>query len=142
MNIRQQLESLANLIGGRAWGLETGKPRIYMPSARDRKIYFEFPDCACSTPDDEVSATCALGGARLVIFIHECGQSANWYASQRRQAVENHRQTALAVALFGHNPAWAEAVLEDDLTDDQVDQAMHEIINGRWDAAAVILGLR
>lgn len=61
LTIRQQLNELANLIEGSAWGADRGKPRIYMRSTRDRKIFFDFPDCPTGDADD------VLGGAIPVL---------------------------------------------------------------------------
>jgi hypothetical protein len=143
--IREELERAAELIGGKAWGIDKGKPRIYMPSRRDIKAYFEFPDAAYSSPDDQVSGSVCLGGHRFVVWVAECGQHPNWYESQRKKVFEANRNASLALHAFAAgDEALAEAIASadpDQFDGDQIDEAARSLVNGRTAEARQVLGL-
>lgn len=42
--LRQQLDVFADLVGGTPWGLEKGKPTVYMPCAPNFETFFTFID--------------------------------------------------------------------------------------------------
>jgi hypothetical protein len=126
MSTTDQLNSIADLVGGKPWGADRGKPRVYLNSRRDTKIHIEFPD---ATADD-------LGGPRLVVHIDECGQTPAWYASQRRLAMEGKAQTVLAAAAWRHDADLAEAIMvADEMQPEQIDAVASMLANGRIDEA-------
>lgn len=142
LTIRQQLNELANLIEGSAWGADRGKPRIYMRSTRDRKIFFDFPDCPTGDADD------VLGGARFQCYIDDCGQHPRWYQSQRSLEIKSHRHEAiaLAAACYPGSSGWelAEQIMEreHDYSAKDIDDAASHLVNGRLVEAAEALGLK
>ena len=122
----QQLNTIASIVGGKAWGADLGKPRIYLPSRRDMKVWIEYPD---ATADE-------LGGGRLVVEIAPCGQTDAWYASQRRMAMESRMQTVLAAAAARHDEDLAEAIMvADEMEPEQIDAIASHLANGRIDVA-------
>lgn len=130
-SIRLQLEVVAAVIGGKAWGAHLGTPRIYLPSRRDIKAWIEYPDASA---DD-------LGGGRLVVEIAPCGQTDAWYASQRRIAMESRMQTMLAATAARHDEALAEAIMvADEMTPEQIDAVASMLANGRIDEARAAIG--
>jgi len=116
------LEDLAGIIGGKAWA-KGEMQRIYMPvHRRDVKAYFDFPEGVDS-------------GASLKIWIDDCGQSANWYSSQRdmlrsRFAAES---LALMAAQSEAGAAGAAKILElrAALTAEVIDELAGHLTNGR-----------
>jgi len=97
--VAQQLAARSALIGGKPWGAAQGKPRIYMPSRRDCKVYFEFPDFPTGDETD------LLGGACLKVLIDDCGQHPNWYKSQRAKLLAQHVEAAEKLAEFARPQA-------------------------------------
>ena len=136
--IAQQLERFAAVIGGNAWGADKGKPRIYMDSRRDTKVFFDFQDY-------EESLTNHLAGSKLNVYIDSCGQHKNWYASQKQRVIYNHRCESLALMCLCQGTAKFDALADEimDLecppTDRETDQAASEIVNGNADAARAAL---
>ena len=109
--IRGALERIAEIVGGKAWGADKAKPRIYMPSRRDCKAYFDFPDVlypdSMSADEPIDGAVCCLGGACLKVFIDDCGQHPNWYKGQRAKIMQSMQTAALAVSAITHGgDAW------------------------------------
>jgi hypothetical protein len=136
MDIQAKLTEAAELIGGRAWGADKGKPRIYMPSSKDRKVYFEFPDY----PTGDLHFP--LGGAALRIYIDDCGQHPNWYAGQKKRVIEGLYREALALGAWSEGlPELANEIMDMDIeiTADLLDRVSHELINGREAEARAML---
>lgn len=134
MTLATQLEALANLVGGKAWGADKGKPRIYMPSARDRKVYFDFAEAGLTD----------LGGAILRVSIIDNGtQPAAWYAAQTELTFRRFFAEAMAITAYAHDAERAKAILclEELLKPDQVDRASHAFANGNAEEAFSILGV-
>lgn len=132
-----QLGKWAEIIGGKAWGADKGKPRIYMPSRRDCKVYFAFENYP--TGDDE----CLLGGATFRCCIDDCGQHPNWYAGQQRTMLERHYREALALeALAAGEEQFARDIMElDEIDADTLDDASDHLTNGRVaEARAAVFG--
>ncbi len=123
MTIADQLTAAANLIAGKAWGADKGKPRIYIQTRRrDVTAYFAFPDATAAD----------LGGAQLQVYIEDCGQSGAWYASQRQQIRESMLGRSIAlIALRAGHADLVEQILDRSWTADQVDQAADALLNGR-----------
>lgn len=143
--IKQTLEAMATLVGGRAWGLDKGKPRIYMPSSKDRKVFFDFTDAAFSSPEHLSDAGATLGGATLCVGTDDCGQAPAWYESQKRimMQLDSVRRASMAIMAFESDEAFAAAIMakEDELTDDEIDAASSHLVNGRIAEAKEALGL-
>lgn len=148
MNCIDELNRKASIVGGKVWGAEKGKPRIYMNYRKDVKVFFEFPDFD----------TVALGGACLKIFIDDCGQHPNWYVSQRKQIMASFMKEGLAImALDSVENRMTEAEkaampvetrekfareimeMDEDFSETQINTASHEFINGRVEAGMAIL---
>jgi hypothetical protein len=138
-SLQSRLDALARIVGGKSWGLDRGKPRIYLPSAKDRKIFISFEDFDGAE----------LAGAKLQIFIDDCGQSPKWYSSQKRVEIKALRHIFLAITMAindedmerGLRAAAAIIALDEELSDDQINQAAHESANGRAEDAYEILGI-
>ncbi len=133
---QKELESLAELVGGRAWGVRNGKPRIYMPARKDCKVYFEFGDWPTGDHCDP------LGGSALKIYIDDCGQHPKWYASQRNLIFQNHFRESLAIQAFPGHPELAREIMElDEISTSQLDDASGHLLNRREAEARQVLGL-
>jgi len=128
--ITEQLTVAAEIAGGKAWGADKGKPRIYMTSSRDRKVYIDFPD---ATADD-------LGGAVVKVTVDDCGQSPKWYASQKQREIDGVREAFFAVTwyLFTGNVEEAEQIIDDELS--VSDEAASHIADGREPEARQAIG--
>ena len=92
--VQEQLAQLATLVGGKSWGISQGYPRIYMPSRKDCRVYFEFLDYPTGDPAD------LLGGVKLQVFIDDCDQHPNWYKGQRAKIAESMHQSAFAIEAY------------------------------------------
>lgn len=144
MTIREQLERAAEIVGGKAWGLDKLKPRIYMPSRKDMKVYFEFPDCTYETPDDTADAIKQLGGACLKVFIDDCGQSPSWYSSQKKLVMDRQQVASLALCAYTlcDDDDLACKIMElEEIEDDTLNGAANHLVNGRAaEARSVLFG--
>ena len=123
MTLADQLTAAADLIGGKAWGADKRKPRIYLQiRRRDVTAYFSFVDA-----DDT-----DLGGARLEVYSEDCGQIAAWYASKKEKIRSNLAPQGLVlIALRAGHAELAEQILDRSWTADQIDQAADALLNGR-----------
>jgi hypothetical protein len=141
MTIRERLNTFAEITGGRAWGLEQGKPRVYLPSRRDIKLYIQFDDCAYHDPDQEETDASTIGGCSLHCYINSCGQSSKWYASQKAQAIAGARSALDAAIWYDHtgDEETARRFVDEGLQ--LSDAAAHELANGRIDEARAIMGI-
>lgn len=143
--VKAEIERLAKLIGGKAWGADRGKPRIYMPTRRDIKAYFEF-----DTPETSpmICTEDPLGGASLKIYIDDCGQAPNWYKSQKAKVRD--RLVAASLALTAERAGDHELALDlidreemevEDIEDAVIDEASSHMQNDRLAEAREVLGL-
>jgi hypothetical protein len=143
--IQQQLDLAAEIVGGKAWGCDKLKPRIYVGSRRDVKAFFDFSGSASYTsPDQPADAVHCLGGAAFHVYIDDCGQHPNWYAAQKRKVVEANWKRGLAIDAFigCDDEALAREIMElDDVTAEQVNEAAGHFVNGRVAEARAALGL-
>jgi len=129
--IQSELDRVAKIVGGSPWGADRGKPRIYLRSRRDVKVWLDYADA--SEHD--------LGGARLDARVDDCGQTEAWYASQRRKAIENNATVALAamIARGGQHDELAEQVMDlDGELDDRIDELAGLAANARYDEIRAI----
>lgn len=142
LTIAQQLEKIAEITGGKAWGLAQGKPRVYLPSRRDIKLFLSFEGAAFSSPDQMTDGvTTGLFGVKLNCFIDDCGQPTNWYKSQKAKAMEGARGALNAAMWFDHtgNADEAKRFADEELTIS--DEAASHLINGREAEARAAVGL-
>ena len=136
--VQTQLGERAALVGGKAWGVAKGKPRIYLPSRKDIKIFVEYPDYPTGADAD------LLGGPKLCVFVDECGQHANWYKAEREKAVRSNRRAFVALSILADGDAKLAAdLMESDavLTDAMIDESGSHSVNARFDEARKVLGL-
>ena len=133
----KQLADWAQAIGGKPWGLDLGKPRIYMRSAKDRKVFFSFPDFP--TGDDSNP----LGGAKANVYIDDCGQAGAWYRSQREREMRRLYRGSLALdALDQGEPGLAGEIMDGgDIQAEALNAASKHLINGRIADARAELGM-
>lgn len=142
MTIQERLEQIAELTSGKAWGLAQGKPRVYLRSRKDIKLFITFEDSAYSSPDQECdNAITGLFGAKMNCFIDECGQSPKWYASQKQIAIDAARPAFNAVCWLEHfdNLEEATRIIENEI--EITDEAANHMINGRHQEAKAAIGL-
>lgn len=139
MNIKEKLDQLASVAGGRAWGASLGKPRVYLPSRKDISLYISFEDSAYSDHLDECSEVVGIWGEKINCYINDCGQSPAWYASQRRLAIDGARPAFYAVMWMNatDNEDEARRIAGGELG--LSDEAVKHLINGRIDDARAAL---
>lgn len=129
--LADELARAAELIGGKPWGLNIGKPRIYMPVWRkDAKVYFDFPE----------AGALGLGKPILKVWIDECGQHPNWYKSEanRLRATFAAQLLALYALVFFDDEEMARILLETDDVDEK--KLAEQLENGRIDQVRAALG--
>jgi len=135
-NAKTQLNQAAKLIGGKPRGLERGAPQIYMKVRRDITVYYSFPDFPTGDADD------LLGGAKLCVYIDDCGQAPKWYASQKAIVRRNQygRSLALSALRAGMKTLALELVHSDcRFTERDADAIAHAIDNDHADEAREIV---
>lgn len=89
--IATTLAALAAVIGGRAWGADKGKHRVYFDTGRrDATCYVEFPDADAD----------GLHGGRLRVFVEAGRQPVKWAAGQKRLVVDTFTRAAHAAMAF------------------------------------------
>ncbi len=140
--VQEQLEERAGLVGGKAWGVAQGKPRIYMQYARkDVKVFVGYPDHPTGCDEDQ------LGGPKLSVHIDDCGQHPNWYAGQRAkiQACFHREFLALCILANGDPPLAWDLMDQDgddlEITGEVLDEAGGHSTNGRFAEAREVLNL-
>jgi hypothetical protein len=86
MTLVQKLESAAKVVKGKVWGVDIGKPRIYLFCRRkDARVFFDFPKHA---GDD-------LGKAVLRCAIDDNGwHNGKWYSAQKKIILAQYEQQA------------------------------------------------
>ena len=144
MTFKQQLELMADIIGGKAWGIDKYKPRIYLQYRRDVNCYFSFPDAVYPDGDTDVEDTAGdIGGSRLNVYIDDCGQHPNWYKKQKSDVMQSYMKHSLALSAITHceDEGLARQIMEIDekLTAQEIDDASHHLINGRSEEAREVL---
>lgn len=147
MTIAQQLEELAGIVRGNAWGADRMRPRIYFNvGRRDAKVFADFAEDAVY-PDDADSevdgVATGLFGHVIRVYLDDCGQSPKWYASQKRRLRESMFTEALAISAYtaGDRALAIDIMERGDVTADELDDAAAHLINGRLAEARAALGL-
>lgn len=132
-NSQDELNKLAEIIGGKPWGYQKNLPRIYMDAKRrDAKVFFAFPDWTFGQ----------LGGATLMVYVDDCGQSAQWYESQKQQIRDRFRNAFLALAAGVENLELAKRLMTIDsasFSETDFDTIGHALVNGRPEIVGAIL---
>ena len=129
------LDKAAEIVRGRAWGADKGRPRIYMDLRKDVTAYFYFPDY----PD---GSDRLLGGAAVSLYVKDCGQHKNWYKGQQESLRRKLWRPSLALcAIDNGDDALAAEIMNGDfeITAELLDSVSHELINGRTDEARKLL---
>jgi hypothetical protein len=92
MTLVQKLESAAKVVKGRVWGVDIGKPRIYLFCRRkDARVFFDFPEHA---GDD-------LGDAVLRCSIDDNGwHNGKWYSAQKKIILAQYEQQCIALTCW------------------------------------------
>ena len=141
--IAQRLDRAAKLIGGKAWGADKLRSRIYMDAGRkDAKAFFEYPEASYTDAGQFADVVHSLGGHVFRVFIDDCGQAPKWYSGQKRKIMESFRRHALALLAFDEGAEdLAGEIMAGDVVDD--DEAYNEVsnhlINGRAAEARAVL---
>tara|TARA_R100000306_G_scaffold53177_1_gene49923 strand:+ start:295 stop:741 length:447 start_codon:yes stop_codon:yes gene_type:complete len=136
----EQLRDFADLIGGSPWGVDKGKPRIYMKSSDDRSVFFKFDDW----PTGDFANM--LGGAALSCYITDSGQQGDWYRAQKADVARRLRPHALALAAAANGSdgmQLANKIMDDarEISEIEADAAARSLANGDVEAASRTLGL-
>lgn len=141
MTIREKLERAAELVNGKAWGLEQRKPRIYLNPRKDVTVCFDFADAVYLNDDDEDGGASTLGAPECKVWLRDCGQHPKWYRSQRQKFRDWARDRFDAVVWFAATDNLEEAhrLLEEDRRID--DDIAGHLVNGRFDQARKAAGL-
>jgi hypothetical protein len=84
MTLAHKLEAAAKVVKGKVWGVDIGKPRIYLFSRRkDARVFFDFPKHA---GDD-------LGKPTLKCSLDDNGwHSGKWYSAQKKLILAQYEQ--------------------------------------------------
>lgn len=92
MGIADELKRRAEAVGGKAWGADKGKPRVYLQAGgKEVSAYFHFPKA-----DEE-----SLGPPEFKVFIEsEPGQKIDFKAA-RQQYADMFRMKGLAIMAVG-----------------------------------------
>ena len=143
------LKRRATLVGGKAWGADKGKPRIYMDYGRkDVSVYFAFPQAMIEVPEKAWDREPELGDPDLKVYIDDSESKeqrpAGWFNDEKAKVRSRFRMKGLAIMALERGSeelaaSLAEAADVDDalftrlnklLTDGQVDEAMETIVSG------------
>lgn len=109
------LHDVAEAIGGQAWGLDVGKPRVYVPSPVATRSWFEFPDY---TPAD-------IGIPKLGIYVNMAWFPSGDVLAKKRDIRARLARTAVAIVAWRatKNRDIVSAVRSVDATMDELRQA-------------------
>jgi hypothetical protein len=148
-SIANALKRRATLIGGKAWGSDKGKPRIYMDYGRkDTSVYFAFPQAMIEVPEQAWDREPELGDPDLKVYIDDSEakepRPAGWYNEEKAKVRSRFRMKGLAIMALDRGSeelaaSLAEAADVEDalferlnklLTDGDVDGAMDAIVSG------------
>lgn len=136
--IADELARRAKVIGGKAWGADKQKPRIYMNVGRkDVSAYFMFPDAKYETDSQEWDEFTGLGGSRFCVYIDDCGEKPEWYTAQKSLVRERFRGKALAlIALDREDEELAKQFAEAETIEEEVFEKLHRLLSdGKLDEA-------
>lgn len=98
--IATELKRRAEFIGGRAWGADKQKPRIYLQAGKKTvSAYFHFPKAVYESAEQKWDEFSGLGPPEFKVFIEDDGdgQRQDWKAL-RRGYEEQFRMKGLALA--------------------------------------------
>lgn len=104
----EELTAAAELVGGKAWGADKGKPRVYMALPRkDISAYFDYPD---ASGEKQFDATSALGKPVFKCFIDAPDKPGQWYREEKEKVEQ--RFAPQRAALLAHHFGYATAAKE------------------------------
>ena len=96
--IASELERRAKAIGGKAWGVDKQKARIYCQMGRkDVSAYFSYPDAKYELDDKQWDEMTGLGAPRLCVYIEESDHPGDWYVAEKAKIRARLRGKNLAL---------------------------------------------
>lgn len=142
------LKRRADLIGGKAWGADKGKPRIYMDYGRkDVSAFFAFPHALVEPTDRAWDREPGLGEPELKVFIEDDEAAGprpmGWYNDEKAKVRSAFRMKRLAIMALdcGASELAATLVSAPDVDDDLYGQLGELLASGKADEAmAAITG--
>jgi hypothetical protein len=99
--IANELDRRAKVVGGRAWGADKQKPRVYVNVGRkDVSAFFDYPECVFEPSDKQWDAVGGLGKAVLKVFVEDTGKGKEWYMTEKEKVREKLRGKLLSLMAF------------------------------------------
>lgn len=135
MDVAIELAAAADLVGGKAWGADKGKPRIYLQTPRkDVSVYFDFPDASA---EKDWGQTSCLGNPVFKCFIDAPDQPGTWYREQKENIHSAFRPQHLALIAnrYGYEGAAREMTALANLSDEDFTKIATLLDNGKPDDA-------
>jgi hypothetical protein len=135
MDVAIELAAAAELVGGKAWGADKGKPRIYLQTPRkDVSVFFDFPEASAEKDWGETSC---LGTPIFKCFIDAPDQPGTWYREQKEQLRSTFRPQHLALIAnrYGYEEAAKEMASLATLPEEEFTKIAALLDNGKPDDA-------
>lgn len=99
--IANELDRRAKIVGGRPWGVDKQKPRIYCNVGRkDVSAFFDYPECVFEPTDKQWDAVAGLGKPVLKVFVEDTGKGKEWYLTEKEKVRERLRGKLLSLMAF------------------------------------------
>lgn len=141
--IANELDRRAKVVGGRPWGVDKEKPRIYINVGRkDASVFFDYPECVFHPTDKQWDTNGGLGKPVLKVFIEDSGKGKEWYMTEKEKIRDNMRGKLLALMAFdaGDEELAADLAKAATLDDSVFDDLFNNLSEGKVEAARVAWG--
>lgn len=134
--IESALKRRAALVGGKAWGADKGKPRVYMDYGRkDVSAYIAFPNAVTAPSDKAWDQEPGLGLPELKVYIDEPTEpvKGNWFTEMKAKVRSAYRMKVLAIMALDHGAEELSAALSvaPDVDDTLYDQVAGLLADGK-----------
>jgi hypothetical protein len=140
--IAEELMRRSQVVGGKPWGADKQKPRIYLDSGKGASVYFGFPQAMYEPSEKQWDRTTGLGPCELRIYIdQEQGQAINEVMDAKEKLRDQHRSKTLAIMAMDYNDdELAEELAKAGILDDEVYENLFNLLSeGKVDAAHEVL---
>lgn len=139
--IANELDRRAKVVGGRPWGVDKEKPRIYINVGRkDASVFFDYPECNFH-PTEKQWDSGGLGKPILKVFIEDSGKGKEWYMTEKEKIRDNVRAKLLALMAFdaGDEELASDLAKAGSMDDSMFDDLFNRLSEGKVEAARVTL---
>lgn len=140
--IANELDRRAKVVGGRPWGVDKQKPRIYINVGRkDVSAFFDYPQAIYEPSEKQFDQATGLGKPELKVFIEDSGQGKEWYMTEKEKVRYRLRPKLLSLMAFdlGGEELAEELAKAGDMDDSLFDSLFNLLNDSKLDEARAAL---